>query len=55
MITKIKDMIITDRRLKLNEIANTVSILKEQVCNIITIELGMKKLSLVYWFTPYMY
>lgn len=45
MVAKIHDMVIKDRRLKLSEIASTMGISKERVCNIVTQELGMKKLS----------
>lgn len=45
MVSKIHDMVLKDRRLKLAEIANVVGISKERVFNIVTQELGMKKLS----------
>lgn len=44
-VVKVHDMFLTDRRLKLSEIADTTGISKEQVHHIISEELNMKKLS----------
>lgn len=44
-VAKIHDLVLKDRRLKLSEIASAVNISKERVSNIVTQELGMKKLS----------
>lgn len=45
MVSKVHDMVLADRRLKLSEIADTTGISKERVHHILSEELNMKKLS----------
>lgn len=45
MVSKVHDMVLADRRLKLSEIADTIGISKERVHHILSDELNMKKLS----------
>lgn len=45
MVVKVHDMVLSDRRLKLSEIADTTGISKERIHHILSEELNMKKLS----------
>jgi len=44
-VTKIHDLVLADRRLKILEIAETVGTSKDRVCHILHEILGMRKLS----------
>lgn len=45
MVVKVHDMVLTDRRLKLSETADTTGISKDRVHHILSEELNMKKSS----------